>query len=219
MDEVIKKEMLYDLTRSIEILSAKNFSELEPLSDHAIEDVAVHKDLDLISVTVLVYSLYKIQRCLVEKDYREMITELKMARSYLEKNNFHSYNKSIKRLFELIKKCNAPIKEHMQDVMDAARIKKGAVLLQKGLSMGQADTRGFNRFMLAGAADVEIDSLGRVLIPDFLKDFAHLKSKVVLIGVNDHLEIWDEKGWDTYKKRIEKQADKLAQKLGELGVI
>ena len=89
----------------------------------------------------------------------------------------------------------------------------------RGLSMGQADTRGFNRFMLAGAADVEIDSLGRVLIPDFLKEFAHLKSKVVLIGVNDHLEIWDEKGWDTYKKRIEKQADKLAQKLGELGVI
>ena len=87
------------------------------------------------------------------------------------------------------------------------------------LSMGQADTRGFNRFMLAGAIDVDIDSIGRVLVPDFLKDFGNLKSKVVLIGVNDHVEIWDEKGWDIYKKRIEKQADVLAEKLGEIGAL
>src|SRR3989344_6370578 len=66
----------------------------------------------------------------------------------------------------------------------------------RGLSMGQADTRGFNRFMLSGAALVEIDSLGRILIPDFLREFGKLRNRVVLIGVNDHLEIWDEKMWD-----------------------
>lgn len=87
------------------------------------------------------------------------------------------------------------------------------------LSMGQSDTRGFTRFMLSGALEVGLDSLGRILVPDFLKDFAHLKSKVVLVGINDHVEIWDEKAWDTYKKRIEKQADILAEKLGEIGVI
>jgi len=89
----------------------------------------------------------------------------------------------------------------------------------RGLSMGQADTRGFNRFMLSGAALVDIDSLGRILIPDFLKEFGKLGTKVVLIGVNDHLEIWDEEAWDTYKQRIEKQADQLAEKLGEIGII
>jgi len=87
------------------------------------------------------------------------------------------------------------------------------------LSMGQADTRGFNRFMLAGAIDVEIDSMGRILVPDFLKEFANLKQKVVLIGVNDRLELWNDKAWDIYKKRIEKQADALAEKLGEIGAI
>ena len=87
------------------------------------------------------------------------------------------------------------------------------------LSMGQADTRGFNRFMLAGAIDVEIDSMGRILIPDFLKEFANLKQKVVLIGVNDRLELWNDEAWDIYKKRIEKQADALAEKLGEIGAI
>jgi MraZ protein len=87
------------------------------------------------------------------------------------------------------------------------------------LSIGQSDTRGFNRFMLSGAVEVDIDKAGRVLIPDFLKDFAGLKSKVILAGIHTRVEIWDDKVWDTYKKRVEKQADALAEKLGEIGVI
>ncbi len=87
------------------------------------------------------------------------------------------------------------------------------------LSMGQADTRGFNRFMLAGAMVSDIDSIGRILIPDYLKNFAELKEKVVVIGVHSHMEIWDEDRWIKYKSQIEKQADALAQKLGEIGVI
>ena len=87
------------------------------------------------------------------------------------------------------------------------------------LSIGSTDTRGFNRFMLSGAVEVDVDSAGRVLLPDFLKTFAGLKSKVVLAGVNDRVEIWDQKRWETYKKKIESQGDQLAQKLGELGVI
>ncbi len=89
----------------------------------------------------------------------------------------------------------------------------------RGLSMGQADTRGFARFMLSGASDVSLDALGRILIPDFLKEFAKLATKVVVVGINDHVEIWDEAMWDTYKKRIESQADAMAEKLGEVGVI
>ncbi|MDD2935080.1 MAG: division/cell wall cluster transcriptional repressor MraZ [Candidatus Pacebacteria bacterium] len=88
-----------------------------------------------------------------------------------------------------------------------------------GLSMGQADQRSFNRFMLAGAVETEVDSVGRVLVPDFLKDYAKLKTKVVLTGVYNHIEIWDEKMWRIYKQKIENQADALAEKLGEIGVI
>jgi len=87
-----------------------------------------------------------------------------------------------------------------------------------GLSMGQADTRSFTRFMFAGAVETEIDGMGRILVPDFLKEFADLKSKVVIVGVNDRLEIWDEKRWKDHTDRIEKQADILAEKLGEIGV-
>lgn len=87
------------------------------------------------------------------------------------------------------------------------------------LSMGQADTRGFNRFMLAGATEADVDSLGRILIPDYLKTFAGLKEKVAVIGVGARVEIWDEKSWQDYKKGIEKNADRLAEKLGEIGMI
>lgn len=85
------------------------------------------------------------------------------------------------------------------------------------LAMGQADARGFNRFMLAGAVEAEVDSIGRILIPDFLREFAELTEKVVFAGVHNRVEIWNEKRWTEYKKRIEKQADLLAEKLGEIG--
>jgi len=87
------------------------------------------------------------------------------------------------------------------------------------LSIGQAGSRGFNRFMLSGAVDVEPDSQGRILIPDFLKGFAKLEGKVVLAGVNDRVEVWNETEWETYKASIEQNADQLAEKLGEVGIL
>ena len=99
-------------------------------------------------------------------------------------------------------------------------VKLWATMVEKlsHLSMGQADTRGFNRFMLAGAVESEVDTMGRVLIPDFLKEFAGLKVKVVVAGVSDRIEIWDEERWKEHMAKIEKQADVLAEKLGEIGV-
>ncbi len=87
------------------------------------------------------------------------------------------------------------------------------------LPLGQADTRSFNRFFLSGAVEVEVDKIGRILVPDFLKDFALLDNKVVLAGIHDRVEIWDEDLWNAYKARIESQADRLAEKLGDLGIL
>jgi len=87
------------------------------------------------------------------------------------------------------------------------------------LSFAQSDTRGFNRFILSGAVEVEVDKAGRILIPDFLKDFARLKNRIVVAGIHNRVEIWDEHAWQGYKRRIEKQADQMAEKLGEIGVL
>ncbi len=95
---------------------------------------------------------------------------------------------------------------------------KVAAKLQQ-LSFAQADTRGFNRFILSGAAEVEVDSAGRILIPDHQKVFAGLNKNVVFAGVSDRVEVWDAARWQSYKTRIEKQADALAEKLGEIGAL
>lgn len=87
------------------------------------------------------------------------------------------------------------------------------------LSMGQADTRAFNRFLLGGAVETEIDSAGRILVPDFLKDFAGLDTKVVVAGISNRVELWDEKTWKSYQQRVERKADALAEKLGDIGMI
>ena len=87
------------------------------------------------------------------------------------------------------------------------------------LPMGQGDTRGFVRLLLSGASEVELDQLGRVLIPDYLKEYANLDKQVVVAGLFNRLEIWDQKAWDGYKGNIEKQSDRIAEKLGELGIV
>ena len=80
-------------------------------------------------------------------------------------------------------------------------------------STGSAAGRGLSRLMLAGANEADLDSAGRILIPDYLKSFGKLGIKSVIAGVNDRVEIWDETAWDAYTKQIERDADALAESL------
>ena len=86
------------------------------------------------------------------------------------------------------------------------------------LPASQVEARSFARIMLAGAMAVNLDRLGRILIPDYLKKYAGLKKNVVVCGLFNRLEIWDGRKWEVYKKKVEKQVDNLASKLGELGI-
>lgn len=86
-------------------------------------------------------------------------------------------------------------------------------------SMLSADNRNFNRIMFGGATEVTVDSIGRILLPDFLKDSVKLKGKAALVGVQNRLEIWNESTWANYKKVVAGKADALAEKLAGAGVI
>lgn len=86
-------------------------------------------------------------------------------------------------------------------------------------SLLQSDNRSFNRFMFGGAAEAGVDSIGRIRIPDHLKNWGSLKQKAIIIGVQNRLEIWSEEKWKSYKKQVEKKADGLAEKLGGSGVL
>ncbi len=96
---------------------------------------------------------------------------------------------------------------------------KIASRLSENSSVLSSDMRSFTRYMFGGASEVEVDNIGRVLVPDFLRERANLKTKVVLIGVQNRVEIWNEKSWTDYKKQVEKGADGLAEKLSGLGIM
>lgn len=85
------------------------------------------------------------------------------------------------------------------------------------LPLGQSNSRAFARLMLAGAMDVSLDKQGRVVLPEYLRSYAVMKKTVVIAGLFNRLELWDESKWESYKKKVEVDADSVAEKLGELG--
>ncbi len=99
--------------------------------------------------------------------------------------------------------------------------KKEWVALAKKLAalpISQANTRAFARLMLAGAMDLNLDSQGRVLIPEYLRRYAGFKKETVVAGLYNRLELWDTTRWNRYKTATEKDSGAIAEQLGELGV-
>jgi MraZ protein len=86
-------------------------------------------------------------------------------------------------------------------------------------SVLQADNRNFNRLIIGRAVEVEVDSMGRMLVPEHLRAHASLSGKTIFVGVLNRVEIWDEKSWVAYRQEYEKKTDIMAEKLSGVGMI
>ncbi|MFA5127271.1 MAG: division/cell wall cluster transcriptional repressor MraZ [Patescibacteria group bacterium] len=86
------------------------------------------------------------------------------------------------------------------------------------LPISQAKSRAFSRLMLAGAMDASLDRQGRIILPDYLKDFASLNKQVVVAGLYNRLEVWDDKLWTKYQRLSEKDTNQMAEGLVDLGI-
>jgi MraZ protein len=86
------------------------------------------------------------------------------------------------------------------------------------LPLSQAKARAFARHMLAGAMELEFDNQGRVTLPEYLRKFSGLKKSVIVTGLYNHLEIWDEAAWNVYKSESERNSNAIAEELGDLGI-
>ena len=64
------------------------------------------------------------------------------------------------------------------------------------LPMIDKGARQFTRFFLAGAASVEVDKQGRILLPAVLREFAGITKDAVLVGVGSRVEIWSKDRWE-----------------------
>ncbi|HSX24712.1 MAG TPA: division/cell wall cluster transcriptional repressor MraZ [Candidatus Andersenbacteria bacterium] len=86
------------------------------------------------------------------------------------------------------------------------------------LPVSQKKSRAFARLMLAGAMDIELDSQGRVMLPEYLRQYASIKKHVVVAGLYNRLEIWDEDAWREYRTKTELESDDIAESMNELDI-
>lgn len=86
------------------------------------------------------------------------------------------------------------------------------------LPLSQANSRAFVRLMMAGAMQVALDSQGRILLPDYLRQYASIDKEAIVAGLYNRIEIWDRESWQQYKARTESASDEIAEKLGDLGI-
>lgn len=86
------------------------------------------------------------------------------------------------------------------------------------LPISQQKSRAFARLMLAGAWDAEIDSQGRVVLPEYLRKYAGLSKHVIIAGLYDRVEIWDEDSWQEYSKKTQEDSNEIAEGMSELGI-
>ena len=82
----------------------------------------------------------------------------------------------------------------------------------RALPLSRKDNRQFARFFLAGAAEVEVDKQGRILIPSNLREFAGLLKDVVLV------EIWSKEKWDSLQEEDDEAVEDIAERMSELGL-
>ncbi|MBI2031199.1 MAG: division/cell wall cluster transcriptional repressor MraZ [Candidatus Levybacteria bacterium] len=79
----------------------------------------------------------------------------------------------------------------------------------------QSETRETQRFLLGGASNVELDSKGRFILPSYLRGFAKIEDEVIFLGLSRYVEIWDKKLWLEYRQNLEKNIDRISQRLVE----
>lgn len=83
----------------------------------------------------------------------------------------------------------------------------------KNMPFTKQETRSFNRLFFSGAIEVIPDKQGRFIIPQYLKDYAHIKKDSIIIGVSNRIEIWDTKMWQDFYSNSSQSFEKIAENI------
>jgi MraZ protein len=83
----------------------------------------------------------------------------------------------------------------------------------KTMSFTKQQSRTFNRLLFSGAVDVSPDKQGRILLPQYLKDFADIKKDVMVVGVSNRIEIWAKNLWFDFYANSRQSFEEIAEKL------
>jgi MraZ protein len=83
----------------------------------------------------------------------------------------------------------------------------------KSVPFTKQQSRTFNRLYFSGAVEILFDNQGRILIPQYLKDFAEIKKDVVIVGVSNRVEIWARNKWEEFYGNSRQSFEEIAEKL------
>jgi len=88
----------------------------------------------------------------------------------------------------------------------------------KKLPLAKPEARAFVRFFFSGAAELEFDKQGRVLLPNNLREYAGLGKDITVVGVSNRIEIWDRQVWLDYNDEVGPTVTQIAENLVDLGI-
>lgn len=81
------------------------------------------------------------------------------------------------------------------------------------MPFNKASARSYIRAQLSSACDLEVDKMGRVQLPTHLLNKYSIGKDVVILGVGDHMEIWDKVAYEEYEKNMDKDFEDIAEDL------
>ncbi|HSW48249.1 MAG TPA: division/cell wall cluster transcriptional repressor MraZ [Candidatus Saccharimonadales bacterium] len=83
----------------------------------------------------------------------------------------------------------------------------------EGKPFTSKSTRELQRFLLGNATDVGLDNKGRFVMAEYLREFASIKTDVVIAGIERFVEIWDKSKWDLQQRELSKNIESIAERL------
>ncbi len=83
----------------------------------------------------------------------------------------------------------------------------------KSLSFTNSQARQFNRLYFSGACEVTCDRQGRILVPQYLKDYAQIKRDVIVVGISNRIEIWSKERWQEFYRNTKESFEKVAENI------
>lgn len=83
----------------------------------------------------------------------------------------------------------------------------------KSVSFTKQESRIFNRLYFSGTVEVLPDRQGRILLPQYLKDFAEIKKDVMVVGVSNRIELWAQEKWVEFYGNWRQSFEEIAEKL------
>ena len=87
----------------------------------------------------------------------------------------------------------------------------------EGRPFTNRSTRELQRFLLGNATDIGLDTKGRFVIPEYLREFASIGNEIIFAGIERFVEVWDKKSWDIHQDDLSGNIETIAEKLSEIG--